>query len=128
MSRSSAAGPWAAVMAYMAFIFVVSATQFHTPLFQNAQKFHFDWLVHVVEYSVLGFLLARALVYSTLDWGLAKLWVAVAAIGVFYAATDEYHQSFVPTRDASVYDGIADTIGLSLGCWIRLKKRKGEHA
>ena len=126
MSRpTSAAGSWVAVFGYMALIFVVSALSFHAPLFRNVQKFHFDWLAHVVEYGVLGFLLARAVRYSASDWGTVKLWLTVLAIGVFYAATDEYHQSFIATRDASVYDGVADTIGLSLGCWIRLKKRKG---
>jgi VanZ family protein len=40
---------------------------------------------------------------------------------VFYGATDEYHQSFVPTRDASFLDLAADAIGGLLGIvWIAL--------
>ena len=125
MNRSSASGSWFAVLGYMALIFVVSATQFHAPLFQNSQKINADKIAHIVEYTFLGFLLARAWHYSAPDWKNARLWIAVLAVGLFYTATDEYHQSFVPTRDASVYDGIADAIGLALGCWMRLKKRNG---
>ena len=124
MNRASVSSSWAAVAGYMALIFILSACSFHTPLFRNAQKFHLDWGVHVVEYTVLGFLLARAFRISSPGWNTAYLWMAVLAVGVFYAATDEYHQSFVPSRDASVYDGMADTAGLSLGCWMRLKKRR----
>ena len=32
-----------------------------------------------------------------------------------YGASDEYHQSFVPMRDADVHDWFADTAGGSLG-------------
>ncbi len=124
MSRSSASGSWLAVAGYMALIFVVSGAQFHSPLFQNTQKINADKIAHIVEYTFLGFLLARAWHYSAPDWKRARLWMAVLAVGVLYVATDEYHQSFVPTRDASVLDGLADTIGLSLGCWMRLKKMK----
>ncbi len=125
MSRSSASGSWLAVLGYMALIFVVSGTQFHAPLFQNSQKINADKIAHIVEYTFLGFLLARAWHTSLPGWKSSRLWMAVLVVGLIYAATDEYHQSFVPTRDASVLDGIADAIGLSLGCWMRLKKRNG---
>ena len=125
MSRTSAPASWTAVAGYMGLIFMLSAHSFSSPLFQNVQKFHVDKIVHIVEYSLLGFLLARAWHYSVPGWNGARLWIAVLAVGILYAASDEFHQSFVPMRDASVYDGVADTIGLSLGCWIRLKKRNG---
>ena len=124
MNRTSSGGSWAAVGGYMALIFILSATSFGSPIFQGAQKIHFDKIVHIVEYTFLGFLLARAWHYSAPGWSKARLWIAVLAVGVLYAATDEFHQSFVPTRDASVYDGMADTVGLALGCWGRLKKMK----
>jgi len=56
-------------------------------------------------------LLARAL-RGSLPTGRA-LWAAMAAlgIGVLIGASDEFYQSFVPGRDSSVYDLLADTVG-----------------
>jgi VanZ family protein len=34
-----------------------------------------------------------------------------AALVVVYALADEYHQSFVPSRTASIYDSLIDMIG-----------------
>lgn len=116
---------WAPVVAYMGLIYIVSDTSFHFSLFQKAQKIHGDWLAHVVEYSVLGLLLSRALAFDARRKARFIFWVTVL-IGVAYGATDEYHQQFVPTRDSSVYDLAADTVGLSLGSivWLRRRERK----
>jgi len=32
-----------------------------------------------------------------------------------YALTDEWHQSFVPERDASLWDAVVDAIGIATG-------------
>ena len=34
---------------------------------------------------------------------------------LFRSGVDEVHQSFVPGRDASVYDWLADTLGAGFG-------------
>ena len=115
---------WIAVASYMALIFVVSGASFRSDLFEDAQKIHADWLVHVVEYSVLGFLLSRALKRSARRLRGTFIYAAVLAIGVAYAASDEYHQSFVPSRDASLHDGLADTAGLALGAWLWTRRQK----
>ena len=57
-------------------------------------------LAHVTEYAVLGFLLARA----------APL-TAAFALGVFYAVTDELHQSFVEGRHGTPVDWLIDSAG-----------------
>ena len=116
---------WLSVLGYMGLIFVLSGSSFHSPLFERAQKIHLDWLAHIVEYAFLGFLLARALKRSAPLLAVSGLYAAVLTIGVFYAATDEFHQSFVPTRDASVYDAVADTAGLALGAWLWTRRQKG---
>jgi len=66
---------------------------------------------HVIEYFILGLLLFRAFRGgSTTSW--KWRWSFLAAMVVlFYAATDEFHQSFVPTRTASGVDVSIDTIG-----------------
>jgi len=70
-----------------------------------------DKVVHFGLYFVLG---------STLAWGRARSgWVLghtmLIALGVLYGVTDEWHQSFVPGRDASIADWIADCIGVVAG-------------
>lgn len=79
------------------------------------------WL-HLVEYAVLGFLLARAMERIG-PWG-----VAPTIIGMLYGMSDEWHQSFVPGRDATLIDVVADTVGSAIGVlvWARLFGRRAE--
>jgi len=67
----------------------------------------FDKLAHAIEFAVL-FLLA---------WKATKRRLALSLmIAVSYAATDEIHQAFIPFRDASLLDFVADSIGIVLAC------------
>jgi len=62
-------------------------------------------LAHTAEYAILGALLLRAT-------GL----VGVAlALGVAYAVSDEFHQTFVPGRAGRPLDVAIDTLGLVCG-------------
>ena len=49
-------------------------------------------------------------------------------LGVIYAVSDEIHQSFVPGRDCSAGDLLADIVGLSVGLsvylWYRRRHQK----
>ncbi len=72
---------------------------------------------HLAEYAILALLLWRALRPAAKPkarewrWSRAGLALAVAAL---YAATDEVHQSFVPSRQGSVWDVLLDTTGAAL--------------
>jgi VanZ family protein len=72
-----------------------------------------DKLIHASVYGVLGVLYAltarRATTRATA--------VAIAA-AVIFGATDELHQSFVPGRDASLLDLVADTVGAAVGALV----------
>jgi VanZ family protein len=101
---------WALAALYCLAIFLLSS---RTPQRLPASPFaHADKLVHAVEYAVLGGLLARALGGRGLGWTGCLLAVALAAT---YGASDEWHQSFVPGRDSSIADLVADTIGAGVG-------------
>jgi VanZ family protein len=69
---------------------------------------------HVFEYAVLGLLLFRACYGSAA--GLASLRPAAAAlvIGGLYAASDEFHQVFVPTRNGTARDVLIDLAAIIL--------------
>lgn len=51
---------------------------------------------------------------------------AILAFVLLYAASDEWHQSFVPERDASVFDVITDVVGAAatLACIAALGSRE----
>ena len=63
-------------------------------------------VAHFTEYAILGFLAARAFRASTQRWFLVSVCLVVV-----YALIDEYHQSFVPSRTASVFDSLIDIAG-----------------
>jgi VanZ family protein len=86
---------------------------------------------HVTEYAVLALLLWHALRkppeanVPSWRWSQAGLALALAAL---YAASDEIHQAFVPSRQCSVWDVLLDTTGAAIGLlclWAvgRLRKR-----
>ena len=86
---------------------------------------------HLTEYALLALLLWRALRKTPKpDAPLWRWWEAglVLALVALYAATDELHQAFVPSRQGCVSDVLLDTSGaaLALLClWAvgRLRKR-----
>src|SRR3989338_4697888 len=120
---------WAPVIFYLALIFFLSSFSFRVPWFEKSQKIHGDWLGHVVEYSLFGFLLARALWRHSRFWRAGRrVFLTVLMIGALYGAIDEFHQSFVPNRDPSVYDLMADTTGVALGAWFWIKKQNRVYA
>lgn len=74
---------------------------------------------HLSEYAILALLLLHASISMTnvkrSTWILyASVWVACFLV----AATDEFHQTFVASRDASAMDVIIDGAGAILGLLI----------
>lgn len=70
-------------------------------------------LAHLTEYAILAALLVRALSRP------GRTATAVAALALAlsagWAALDEWHQSFVPSRTAALGDVAIDTVGAALG-------------
>jgi VanZ family protein len=66
---------------------------------------------HVTEYAILGFLLRRAFVTSTKSFIQGNWFELGLFIIVCYALLDEFHQRFVPSRTASLYDSAIDIAG-----------------
>jgi VanZ family protein len=74
-----------------------------------------DLLAHAAAYGILCVFLALSFVPPRVaTWNrVLLLTVLVTAYGV----TDEYHQSFVPGRDASPWDVLADGAGGFIVAW-----------
>ena len=71
-------------------------------------------LAHVSEYAILAVLLYRAFVHTALKGRRALSAGLVLLLCAAYAATDEFHQSFVPSRTASLRDVMIDICGAML--------------
>ena len=83
---------------------------------------------HFVEYAVLGVLAWRA-IHSDPAFGSfsakRQFWFALL-LCLLYASTDEFHQSFVPTRQPAVQDVLLDTCGSGFGLlaiWVSRRRR-----
>lgn len=71
---------------------------------------------HASEYAVLGILLMLAGKNYLAD---RKRIVTISGmIGVIYAASDEFHQSFVPGRACKITDVMIDSLGLAVGIFL----------
>ena len=84
-------------------------------------------LGHLTEYAILAALLWRA-VRSGTDWK-SKSWILFLVVWTacaVFAASDEFHQSFVPSRTSSLHDVMIDICGalIGLAICIALASRK----
>ncbi|MBI2094670.1 MAG: VanZ family protein [Candidatus Omnitrophica bacterium] len=115
---------WVYVALYAGLIFSLSSLERPLPALERFQKYHLDFLLHVVEYGILGALLARALGLSFESRAAWEIGVAAFWIGCLYGATDEWHQSFVRYREASVWDWAADAGGVLLGTFLWIDRKE----
>jgi len=76
-------------------------------------------LGHVTEYAILAALLWRALRGGkNLRAKMSILFLTASTACAIFAATDEFHQSFVPSRTAAVGDVFIDICGALIGLMI----------
>jgi VanZ family protein len=68
-------------------------------------------IAHFTEYAILGFLAARAFSTSSGELLRRRWFILALLLIVLYALLDEYHQSFEPSRRASIYDSMIDSAG-----------------
>jgi VanZ family protein len=126
--------PWLPVLFWMAVIFLASTdvmSAVHTSRFivpfllwlkpdiAPATILQIHFLIrkgaHVTEYAILAFLLARAVEQSSRHVKIWKSILIALVVAAFYAASDEFHQSFIPSRGACVEDVLIDITGALLG-------------
>jgi len=74
-----------------------------------------DKVLHAVEYGILALLCYRAFRWAA-GPAVARQAVVLAIVTAsVYGLTDEAHQFFVPFRESSWLDWLADTIGAAIG-------------
>lgn len=78
---------------------------------------HDDKVIHFGVYALLSLLVARDLDAENPSWSRAKIRMITLIFVFAYGFSDELHQAFVPSRDASVWDLMADCGGSIFGCF-----------
>ena len=135
------------VAAWMCFIFFASTNSFSAantsriirplllwlfPRISEAAIDEVHFLVrkaaHFTEYALLALLAARAFQTSLRASLSRRWWLASFILVAVVALSDEYHQSFVPSRTASIYDSLLDVTGgaTALACtalWLSRRHR-----
>jgi len=100
---------WGPVVGYCLLIFFLSI---QTTMIAPAGG---DKVLHVFEYSVLGWLWARAARTTWFTWTRRGVLLSTIFFTGIYGASDEWHQLYVPGRFGTVSDVIADVCGGALG-------------
>lgn len=96
---------WGPVLLQTGLLFYLSSQRMlpHGPRFT-------DKVAHFVAYGLLALLFLRALHGGFVPLNRPRALFAIA-LAIAYGVSDEFHQSFVPGRDASGYDLLADALG-----------------
>ena len=117
----------------MAFIFYsssLSQDQASKPLESGAVSWLGDlrsYVAHFVLYGVLAALIQASMWGWNLGYQL-RWSVAAAVIAALYGASDEYHQTFVAGRSATLVDVIVNTVGAAFsaaGLWLLVRVLRG---
>lgn len=113
---------WVPAILWMVAIFYLSSFPNPLPIRRRLLDIVVKKTGHFVGYAILallyrlGMLIERGVDDSEAvpwSWGLT----------LFYAATDEFHQSFVPGRHSSALDVLIDGTGALVGLWLFRKTR-----
>lgn len=107
----------------MALIFFLSSRPAITTSAVDWQDFIIKKTAHFIEFFILSWLIFYSLRHTT-GWSQAKIAAAAFALAVIYAASDEFHQSFVPGRTPRIRDVLIDTCGAGLAQFIYLHRAK----
>ena len=108
------------VLLWMTFIFILSS-QPHLPSPQNVWvDFIFKKGAHIFVYAVLYTLSYRANAAHRKKKG----WILPLLFTLAYAASDEFHQSFVPGRTPMIRDIGFDAIGAGIAVYLLNHRRQ----
>jgi VanZ family protein len=139
---------WLPLIAWMGFISFASSAEFSAAntsriigplvlwLFPNTSPASLELihlgvrkLAHLSEYALMGILASRAFRTSPPKTLFQRRWFLFSfCLVVGYALLDEYHQSFVPSRTASIFDSLIDTIGGLFALFVIWLRSETKHS
>ena len=106
---------WFPVFIYCFLIFLQSSF----PASESIPDLRFmDKLLHFFAYALLSAMILRALRRHYEDNRFALAMMLSIGLSVLYGISDEFHQSFVPSRSADSADVLADLLGSIFGVFL----------
>ncbi len=113
------------MLIFMGAIFLLShqpGDSLHMPSFIPG----FDKLVHMIVYGLLAATILYAFEPAINNGRTSVLFLVTVILCILYGIGDEFHQSFIPGRFASIVDLAADTLGAVAACavWFFWKRKK----
>jgi VanZ family protein len=110
---------WLPILLWMGLIFFLSSIP-SLRITEGLSDLILRKLAHMTEYAILFVLFWRGLSQSN-SFPVKKRLLAALVLTIFYAMSDEYHQTFVPGRAGRVWDVAIDTAGALGGLVLAVK-------
>lgn len=110
---------WYPVLLWMAIIFTFSSYSGSAISNFDLLDFFIKKSIHLIEYAILWYLTKKALVETTTLSNHQTTLLSFLII-ILYAGSDEFHQSFSPSRHPSIRDVIIDATGATISYLIFL--------
>jgi VanZ family protein len=110
---------WLPILLWMGLIFFLSSIP-SLKVTEGLSDLILRKLAHMTEYAILFLLFWRGLGQSG-TFSVKKRLLTAFVLTILYAASDEYHQTFVPGRCGNLTDTLIDSIGAVLGLIFSLK-------
>ena len=98
-----------------------------SPRMLDRIDFNLRKAAHVTEYALLAVLAYRAVAFGSPQFRHRHV-ILPFLIGVLYAASDEYHQSFYASRGAKAADVTFDTFGVTAGLLLCLWRHAASNS
>jgi len=105
---------WAPVVAYAGLIFYLSSQSSPPGPAIWWLELLGDKGIHALEFGILGLLCYRAFRFAAGPTTARSALLLAILASTGYGVTDEIHQVFVPLRDPSAWDVLADGVGASV--------------
>lgn len=86
-----------------------------------------DKLAHMAIYGVLALSILFAFSESAKTNELKRVILVTVFCSILYGITDELHQAFVPGRDSSIFDLLADSLGAVTVCLFYIYGRRPQQ-
>ena len=77
---------------------------------------------HIPLFGLLAYLWMKTFLNKGVRFNKALIYTMI--ITITYAAFDEFHQSFVPGRNASILDFMSDTLGCAVALFIYKRRQQ----